>query len=58
MLNERKVWTMCSKEYIKLAIENIESRLKLMGMRLPGKVTTPMSYNYAPEIDVSRELNP
>ena len=49
---------MCSKEYIKLAIENIESRLKLMGMRLPGKVTTPMSYNYAPEIDVSRELNP
>ena len=56
ILNGRKVWTMCSKEYIKLAIANIESRLKLMGMKLPGKVTTPMSYDYAPEMDVSREL--
>ena len=59
MLNGKQVWTMCSKEeYIKLAIANIESRLKLMGMKLPGKVTTPMSYDYAPELDVSRELDP
>ena len=29
-----------------------------MGMKLPGKVTTPMSYDYALEMDVSRELNP
>ena len=50
---------MCSKDYIKLVIENIESRfLDLMGMKLPGKVTAPMDYEYVPELDNSRESNP
>ena len=57
MLNGRKVWTMYSKDYIKLAIKNIESRVKLMGMTLPGKVTIPMSYEYVPELDMNWELN-
>jgi len=39
-LNGKQVWTMCSRDYIKLAIQNIESRLTNMGMKLPGKVTT------------------
>ncbi len=49
---------MCSRDYIKLAIQNIESRLTNMGMKLPGKVTTPMQNEYAPELDSSRELDP
>ncbi len=57
-LNGKQVCTMCSKDYIKLAVQNIESRLNNMGMKLPGKVTTPMQNNYAPELDSSRELNP
>ena len=40
-----------------MAIENIESRVKLMGMTLPGKVTIPMSYEYVPELDMNWELN-
>ena len=36
-LNGKKMWTMCSRDYIKLAVENIESRLKNMGMKLPSK---------------------
>ena len=49
---------MCSKDYIKLVIEIIETRLDLMGMKLPSKVTTPMDYEYVPELDISRESNP
>ena len=56
-LNGKKMWTMCSRDYIKLAVENIESRLKNMGMKLPSKTTTPMVINYAPELDSTPELD-
>jgi len=49
---------MCSRDYIKLAIQDIERRLTNKGMKLPGKVTTPMQNDYAPELDSSRELDP
>ena len=56
-LNGKKMWTMCSRDYIKLAVENIESRLTNMGMKLPSKTTTPMVINYAPELDSTPELD-
>ena len=49
---------MCCKDYTKLAIESIESRVKLIGIKLSEKVTTPMSYEDAPELDISREYSP
>lgn len=56
-LNGKKMWTMCSRDYIKLAVQNIESRLQDFGLKLPGKVSTPMILNYAPELDSTPELN-
>ncbi len=56
-LNVHQTWTMCSKDYVKLAIANIEEQLKSKHMRLPGKALTPTSNAYAPELDVSPELS-
>lgn len=56
-LNGNDVWTMCSKDYIKLAINNIEQRLKEKRLKLPGKALTPMENNYSPELDMSPELD-
>ena len=57
LLNGKKTWTMCSRDYIKLAVSNIEGRLKEKRMRLPGKVSTPMDNNYIPELDTTPELD-
>ena len=38
--NGKSIWTMCSKDYIKLAVMNIENQLKGMGMKLLGKALT------------------
>ena len=56
-LNGKEVWTMCSKDYVKLAINNIESQLKKKRMRLPSKAITPMDNSYIPELDDTPELN-
>ena len=56
-LNGRKVWTMNSKDCIKLAIANVEGQLRKRGLRLPTKVTTPMNSTFSPELDISEELD-
>ena len=58
VINERKVWTMTSKDYIKLAIDNLETQLKKRNMKLPSRSTTPMVSEYIPELDISEELCP
>ena len=56
MLNSCHIWTMCRKDYIKLAVENIERRLQGKGLKLPIKALTPMSNDYIPELENSPEL--
>ena len=56
-LNGKEIWTMNSKDYIKLAIANVESQLSKKGMRLPTKVTAPMNNTFSPELDESEELS-
>ena len=55
-LNGKKIWTMNSKDYAKLSVENIEKRAIKKGLALPNKAVTPMSSGYRPEIDTSDEL--
>ncbi len=55
--NGNDIWTMCSKDYNKLVIVNVESQLTQKGMKLPSKATIPMNSEYSPEVDVSDELD-
>ena len=57
ILNGKDIWTMASKDYIKLAISNIEGQLKEKRMKLPSKAITPMENNYIPELDATPELD-
>ena len=40
-LNGQDSWEMCSKDYVKLAVPNIEEQLRSKHMRLPKKALTP-----------------
>ena len=52
-----KVWAFGSTQYVKAAVENVESYLKKRGKRLPARVSTPLSSGYRPELDTSEELS-
>ena len=54
--NGKKMWTICSRDYIKLSVTNIDERENKMGMKILSKATTPMVNGYVPEIDVTREF--
>ena len=56
-LNGKKMWTIRSRNYIKLSVTNIEERAKKKRMKMPNKVTTPMISGYVKEIDVTKELD-
>ena len=56
-LNGKDVWRMCSKDYMKLAVSNIEGQLQSKHMRLPKKALAPMNSDYIPELDTSSELS-
>ena len=47
---------MSSENYVKAAIENLESKLGKSDMYLP-KCRTPMSTSYHPSEDITKELN-
>ena len=49
--------SMCSKDYIKLAVMSIENQLKDKGMKLSRKALTPMDRSYIPELDKTPELD-
>ena len=49
-------WLMSSKNYVKAAIDNLESKLRKSDMHLP-KCCTPMSMSYHQSEDVTKELN-
>ena len=51
-------WAMSSQNYTKKALEEVERELREAGLKLPTKVTTPISSGYRPEIDATPELDP
>ena len=57
VLNDKDVWTMCSKDYVKMAVENIQVQLKKDGKGLTNRAVTPMINDYSPELDESDELD-
>jgi outer membrane lipoprotein-sorting protein len=54
-LNGRNVWTLTSKDYIKVIVANLEERLKKTGDKLISKAITLMVQDYKPELDASEE---
>lgn len=52
-------WGYGSSKYVNSAVKNAEEYfVKKFGKQLPAKANTPISTNYRPEIDCTRELNP
>ena len=49
-------WAFSSSQYVKAAVQNVEDRLKKLGLKLPGKAETPLRTDYRPELDVTAEL--
>ena len=47
----KQVWIMCSQEYMKRAIEEVERELNESGQFLPKKIEMPLSSGYRPELD-------
>ena len=50
-------WAMSSESYVKRAIADVETELKKIEKRLPTKISTPLTSNYRPELDLTAELN-
>ena len=48
---------MSSKNYVKLAIKNVEARLAKSDLSLPYRCDTPMSTCYHPSEDVTSEMD-
>ena len=57
VFNDKEVWTICSKDYVKIALENIQGQLKRDGKGLTNRAATPMISDYPPELDESDELD-
>ena len=54
-------WAMSSEKYAKKAVDAVEKELgtEQYGYKyLPNKVSTPLTSDYRPEVDVTAELNP
>jgi hypothetical protein len=52
-------WGFGSSQYVQAVVKNVETFLGERGaLPLPAKVTTPLSSEYRPEVDISPELQP
>ena len=56
-INGRVCWTMSSVDYINAAVKNIKEAIVKKSLKLPIKVTTPMTTDYAPELDTTPEFD-
>lgn len=57
-LNGFNCWTITSQDYVKAAVANVEEALENKGRPFPtGKLDTPMSISYTPELDATTELD-
>jgi len=55
--NGTKAWQFSSSQYVQEAVSNVEKYLAATNRILPRRCTTPLSTNYRPEIDTTRELH-
>ncbi len=53
----QSMWSLSADQYIKDALNNLEYNLQQMDKRLPMKVSTPLSSNYRPELDITPYLD-
>ena len=56
--NGAQAWSFSSSQYVKAAVGNVEEYLEKRGEKLMPKAKTPLSSNYRPEVDVTKELDP
>ena len=57
-INRLSCWTITSQDSIKAAVRNVEKAIRGTRWHLPtSNINTPMNGNYAPEVDVTAELN-
>ena len=57
-LNSKGFWTISSRHYSKLSVDNIEKHEEKRGMLILKRAVTPMSSDYRLEIEESNELSP
>ena len=57
VINSHKVWTITSHMYVKAAISNVKAHIRTLNMRLPTRISMPMTSNYVPELDATPELS-
>jgi hypothetical protein len=50
-------WAMSSEKYVKQAVADVELELSNVDQYLPTRVTTPLSQEYRPGLDQSREMD-
>jgi hypothetical protein len=50
-------WAMSSEKYVNQAVANVKKELARINQWLPTRVTTPLSQEYRPELDESKELD-
>ena len=51
-------WALSSDDYVAHAVKNVERELELTDKKLRGKAYRPHDQKYAPETDITPELNP
>ena len=56
--SEKPRWAMSSDLYVKRALADVERELAEIGQTLKSKVSTPLSADYRPELDITPELDP
>ena len=44
-------------DYVKAVVKKLEERPKKKVRKLPARATTPMSFDYIPELDATSELD-
>lgn len=54
----RESWSVSARDYLKTAVTNIEENLKKKGERLKANVSSPLPFNYKPELDISEPCSP
>jgi hypothetical protein len=54
--NGTECWGQSSDKYVEESVKNVEAYLKVKGRSLPGRLRTPMSADYKPELDSTPEL--
>jgi hypothetical protein len=51
-------WSLSAEDYVNRVVKDVETKLEKVDKALPTKVTTPMTADYRPELDQSKELGP